>query len=794
MATGNDIPRSVRSPGAGRPSPRARADRPVPGVGTPAHPAAGPRILIAGDDAEIAGLQALLIDLGCALWAAARSGREALAALEAGAGGERPPPELALIDPALGGEVSGVAAARRLRRRFGIPVIYVTDGNLPARVARAARTAEPAGYVPKPVAPWHLRATIDAALAQHRRETKLAERARLLARERGALKRRATTLRNRSAKTEAALRAQVEAFRSQSTLLRTVVDSMGDGLIVADREGRYLLTNPEMERLVGMYRPGSDLLRRSQTYGLYYPDGETLIPSERLPLARALSHGESTDNFDVLIRNEGHPDGIRVSINGRPLYDAGGALRGGVIVFRDVTRIRETERDVVESARRMAEQRRATQTVIDSISDGVVATDATGRLTLFNPSAERILGLGKTDVPPERRAERYGVYYPDGTTPVPADDLPLTRATRGESSDGEEFFVRNPRVPHGVFVSVSGRPLRDGAGGLVGGVVVLRDVTEQVRAHQTLMQAFAQGRLEVVDTIVHNIGNAINTVAIGVGTIQHELERNRELRRFQALARALEQHRDDWLAYLQTDPQGRRVVPFILALATDFEARNRRLTDTVERVRGRVTHIVDLIRTQKSFDRQSMTRKLIDLRQSIADATEVLAESCAARGIEVEIDCARAPRELWIQENRFHQMLVNLVKNAIEAIDALAAAGGGAAPHNPPRIRISCYSRDEFLVLDVIDNGIGIGEQRHRLIFTAGYTTKESGSGLGLHSAANFVIGTGGRIQALSDGHGAGTTIRVLLRRAAPAEQQAQAEQSGASAPAGHWFAPSASG
>ena len=751
-------------------------------------------MLIVGADAEIAGLQALLADLGCVVSAVARSGREALAAVAAFADGDLRPPELALIDPALGGEVSGAAAAGRLRRRFGIPVIFVSDGDLPARVARAARASDPAGYVPRPVAPWHLRATIDAALAQHRRETKLAERARLLARERAALKRRVTTLHDRSTKTEAELRDQVEAFRSQSTLLRTVVDSMGDGLIVADREGRYLLTNPEMERLVGMYRPGSDLLRRSQTYGLYYPDGKTLIPSERLPLARALNHGESTDNFDVLIRNAGHPKGIRVSINGRPLYDADGALRGGVIVFRDVTRIRETEREVVESARRMAEQSRAMQTVIDSISDGVVAADAAGRLTLFNPSAERILGLGKTDVPPERRAERYGVYYPDGATPVPADDLPLTRASRGESSDGEEFFVRNSRVPHGVFVSVSGRPLRDSAGALVGGVVVLRDVTEQVQAHQTLMQAFAQGRLEVVDTIVHNIGNAINSVAIGVGTIGHELERNRELRRFQALAHALEQHRDDWLAYLRTDPQGRRVVPFILALATDFEARNRRLTDTVDRVRGRVAHIVDLIRTQKSFDRQSMTSKLIDLRQSIADAVKVLAESCAARGIAVEIDCARAPRELWIQESRFHQMLVNLVKNAIEAIDALAAAGGGAAASGPPRVRIACYPRDEFLVIDVTDNGIGIGEQRHRLIFTAGYSTKESGSGLGLHSAANFVIGSGGRIQAMSDGHGTGTTIRVMLRRAAASEQRAQAERAGAPAPAGHWFAPSSSG
>jgi len=615
--------------------------------------AAGPRMLIAGTDPEVAGLRALLADLGHAVCAATRSGREAVAAVQAMADGDEPRPDLALIDPALDGEVSGVAAARRLRRRFGIPVIYVCDGELPARVARAARMAEPAGYVPKPVAAWHLQATIDAALAQHRRETGLAERARRLARERGALRRRIATLQDRAEQTEAA-------------------------------------------------------------------------------------------------------------------------------AFRDITRLKETQWKLKETARRAEEEHRALQTVLDSIGDGVVTADADGTLALFNPSAARILGLGSTDVPPEQRAERYGVYYPDQATPVPADGLPLTRATRGEPSDEEQFFVRNPSVPHGVFVSVSGRPLRDGAGTLNGGVVVIRDVTEHVRAHQALLQAFAQGRLDVLDTIVHNIGNAINSVAIGVGTIQHELARNRELRRFRALAEAVEQHRDDWPAYVRTDPQGQRVLPFIVALAADFEAWNRRLTDTVERVRGRVTHIVDLIRTQKSFDSRSMERKLVDLRRSIADAVTMMADSCASRGIEVDIDCTRAPRELWIHESRFHQMLVNLLKNAIEAIDALAAAGDGSARPDAPRIRIACYLQVEYVVLDVTDNGIGIGEQRHRLIFTAGYTTKKSGSGLGLHSAANFVIGSGGSIRALSDGHGTGTTIRIKLRRAATEGVPDRAERAAA--------------
>ena len=59
--------------------------------------------------------------------------------------------------------------------------------------------------------------------------------------------------------------------------------------------------------------------------------------------------------------------------------------------------------------------------------------------------------------------------------------------------------------------------------------------------------------------------------------------------------------------------------------------------------------------------------------------------------------------------------------------------------------------------------GIGIRNKDTRVLFSPGYTTKETGSGLGLHSAANFVIGLGGRIQPLSEGTGKGTTMRVTL-------------------------------
>ena len=67
-------------------------------------------------------------------------------------------------------------------------------------------------------------------------------------------------------------------------------------------------------------------------------------------------------------------------------------------------------------------------------------------------------------------------------------------------------------------------------------------------------------------------------------------------------------------------------------------------------------------------------------------------------------------------------------------------------------------------MIEVEDNGIGLPSNKLRAIFSAGFTTKEDGTGLGLHSAANFVQRSGGRIRAMSKGVGHGATIRMEMR------------------------------
>ena len=641
----------------------------------------------------------------------------------------------------------------RWAEEFGI---YHPDGRTPAATDELALTRAMRGK-PTDAAEFVIRNE------RHPAGISISVNGRPLREESGAVIGGVSVLRDvtRLKETQDELRRTVREARDQARLMETVFESISDGVIAVDEDGRYLIFNAGAKRIVGLHEPHAELAQRSRIYGLYSRDGTTLVPVENLPLTRAM-RGESTEGVEIFVRNERRPDGVSISVSGQPLRDGSGAAIGGVVVFHDMTAIRNAERELRRTAENLRAQTRTMETVFERISDGVVVADETGAFTLFNPTAKRIVGMGMTDVGPDAWTAEYGIFYADGVTPVPTGELPLVRAAiRGQPSDDVELFVRNAGVPEGVYISVSGRPLRDESGALTGGVITLRDITEERRDKDALLQAFAQGRLEILDTILHNIGNAINSVSVGVGTIHEELLKNEPVRRLASVAAALHEHRDDWITYLRSDPQGRQALPFIIALAEDFSAAGERLRKTVARVERRVTHVVDIIRTQRSFESGGMARKDIELSQTIVDVLRLMRESLANRNIDVRVDLDDAPRVIRTHESRFHQMMVNLIKNAIEAIDDLAASPSGMSAQ--PRIRIRAHAQDKHLVIDVIDNGIGLPEDRLRRVFAAGYTTKKGGSGLGLHSAANYAVGSGGSIQPSSGGIGTGTTMRVTL-------------------------------
>ncbi len=153
---------------------------------------------------------------------------------------------------------------------------------------------------------------------------------------------------------------------------------------------------------------------------------------------------------------------------------------------REALQIQIDERLRAEEYRERSEV--ALRAVLNSIGDGVVVADRTGRLLFHNPAAERILGGSLGEVRAEHWSETFGFYLPDGVTPMRASDLPIVRALRGESTDGVEVFLRNARLPQGAYVRFTESPLKDEHGELRGGVVVFSDITALKLTEEQLLE------------------------------------------------------------------------------------------------------------------------------------------------------------------------------------------------------------------------------------------------------------------------------------------------------------------
>lgn len=116
--------------------------------------------------------------------------------------------------------------------------------------------------------------------------------------------------------------------------------------------------------------------------------------------------------------------------------------------------------------------------ILDNLGEGVIIIEREGKFQYFNKKAEDILGIGATDVSPHEWSQVYGCYKTDQVTPYPSNQLPLARSLRGETVIDEVLFIKNDKQINGVWISVTCNPIKDPDGTILGGVMIIRDITE----------------------------------------------------------------------------------------------------------------------------------------------------------------------------------------------------------------------------------------------------------------------------------------------------------------------------
>jgi PAS domain S-box-containing protein len=262
-----------------------------------------------------------------------------------------------------------------------------------------------------------------------------------------------------------------DALREPALLLSCILESMGDGVVVADTRGRFLCCNPAAEQIAGIRRWDLPPEEWTREYGVFLPDGVTPYPPADLPLARAI-RGESVDQAELLLRPARAPQGKWLNVTARPLTDDQGTLLGGMVVFRDVTRRRQEEELLRSTEARF-------HVFMDNSPAVAFMKDERGRFVYFNQSFQRMHGashqwLGKTVrevFPPETASQleaRQAAVFAGEKTIETHEVVPLA-----DGSPCEWLVYRFP------FRDASGQRF-------LGGVAL--DVTDRRRMEEALRQ------------------------------------------------------------------------------------------------------------------------------------------------------------------------------------------------------------------------------------------------------------------------------------------------------------------
>lgn len=271
-----------------------------------------------------------------------------------------------------------------------------------------------------------------------------------------------------------------QELRNQSLVMQSILNSMGEGVVVADHQGTIVLLNRAAEELHRPVPPASPGQNWSEAFHLYSLDGRTPFPHEDLPLAKAL-RGESSDDVEMLVRSSTNASEVILNVTGRPMRSESGAIEGGVVVFRDVT-----SRNAMLEKLRDSEERFRSAFDFAAIGMSLVALD--GRWLRVNRSFCELVGYTEQEL---LATDFQSITHPDDLQ-IDLDRKRRLISGQVRTHQMENRYIHKDGRIIDVLLSVS--LVRNAAGEPLYFVSQIHDLTRQKAAEEEHRQSLLRSR------------------------------------------------------------------------------------------------------------------------------------------------------------------------------------------------------------------------------------------------------------------------------------------------------------
>ena len=264
------------------------------------------------------------------------------------------------------------------------------------------------------------------------------------------------------------------------------------------------------------------------------------------------------------------------------------------------------------------------------------------------------------------------------------------------------------------------------------------------------------GMADVATSVIHNVGNVLNSVNVSAGLVMETVERSR-LQGLTQLAALVRQHEDDWARWITEDEKGRMLPAYLAAVAAAAEQERQIIVNELASLQRNIDHIKVVVARQQGQAKAALgVLESVSLPALMDEALKLAcppsANQADAAGLSIERVYEDDLPRARLDRHKLFETLANLLGNARHALEATPGER---------RLRVEVRRQgDVRFVIDISDTGCGITPENLPRIFTFGFSTKPGGHGFGLHASAIATAEMGGTLTAHSDGLGRGARFQ----------------------------------